>query len=602
MVIGLAFFMEGLFLAIMPLSERCGLRLPARAGIGILIAFAAVLGITATFAEPAIGLLKAQGSATLPWRAPLLYYLLNEGAHITVGAVATGVGFAVMIGLFRFLKAWNIKFFLFTAMPFLLAISWLASLDPRTVAVLGLAWDSGSVTTGPVTVPLVIALGLGVSRITGRGDDPAGSLGVVAFAVAMPITVVMLTSLTLAPQFPKPVDRQEFFSDAFRPQALRVAGTDEALQQLARIHYPAAWHGAAGLDAAAPDTTPEPDADEISPTPTPSPASFAAWRGHITSSFKAVLPLVGVLLFVLLVIIRERPPQSDEFLLGLVFALIGMLLFSYGMEHGLSSLGNQAGQSLPRAWAATERPDKALTFTNVDESLLVRAARPDGTVAEFLPAAGAHGPEFVPFDREHYHVDKKEYRWIPEEPPVAGQDSFWGYALVLFFVFAMGMGATLAEPSLNALGITLEELTTGTYKRMVLVLTVALGVGCGLIAGFGRILLDWPLIPMLTATYGVALVLTAFSSEEITAIAWDSGGVTTGPITVPLVIAAGLGIGQRAGVTEAFGVVAMANVFPIISVLLSGFVVASRRDKLVRNTPPPDDDPIAIPELEEERP
>ena len=103
-VVGLAFFMEGLFLAIMPLGERCGLRLPARAGLGLLVVFAAILGITATYAEPAIGFLKAQGSATLPWQAPLLYFMLNTGTPLTVGAVALGVGFAVVLGVSRFLR------------------------------------------------------------------------------------------------------------------------------------------------------------------------------------------------------------------------------------------------------------------------------------------------------------------------------------------------------------------------------------------------------------------------------------------------------------------------------------------------------------------
>ncbi len=190
-VVGLAFFMEGLFLAIMPLGERCGLRLPARVGLGLLIAFAAVLGITATYAEPAIGFLKAQGSATLPWRAPLLYFLLNRGAPLTIGAIAAGVGVAVVLGLFRSMRAWSLKPFLFTTIPLLLALSWWAARDPRTAAIIGLAWDSGGVTTGPVTVPLVIALGIGVSRIAGRGDEPSGGLGVVTFASALPVVMVL---------------------------------------------------------------------------------------------------------------------------------------------------------------------------------------------------------------------------------------------------------------------------------------------------------------------------------------------------------------------------------------------------------------------------
>ena len=98
------------------------------------------------------------------------------------------------------------------------------------------------------------------------------------------------------------------------------------------------------------------------------------------------------------------------------------------------------------------------------------------TEAVDVPLADKGGPQFVPFIRERYDQAKAEYRWIPEEGPVAGDEDFWGYALVLLFVFVMGMGATIAEPSLNALGVTLEELTTGTYKRSFLILTVALSL------------------------------------------------------------------------------------------------------------------------------
>jgi hypothetical protein len=101
-----------------------------------------------------------------------------------------------------------------------------------------------------------------------------------------------------------------------------------------------------------------------------------------------------------------------------------------------------------------------------------------------------------------------------------------------------------------------------------------------MMAGFGRILFGWPLTPMLCGGYALALALTAFSTEDITAIAWDSAGVTTGPITVPLVIAAGLGIGKAAGASEAFGVVTMASLCPIVAVLLSGLWVAARRQAL----------------------
>jgi hypothetical protein len=215
----------------------------------------------------------------------------------------------------------------------------------------------------------------------------------------------------------------------------------------------------------------------------------------------------------------------------------------------------------------------------------VRAVQADGTRIELLPTAAQGESRLIPFHRERYNAATGEYRWVPEQPPVAGYEAFWGYGLVVLFVFLMGVGATLAEPSLHALGVTLEELTTGTYRRSFLILTVAFGVGTGLAVGFGRILFAWPLLPLLAGTYGLALALTYFSTEEISAIAWDCAGVTTGPITVPLVIAAGLGIGQRAGAADAFGVVTMASAFPILAVLLSGFVLAARRERLDREAP-----------------
>ncbi len=571
-VAGLAFFMEGLFLAIMPLGERCGLRMPARVGMGLLIAFAMVLGITATYAEPAIGFLKAQGSATLPWRAPLLYYLLNDGAPLTVAAVALGVGAAVVLGVFRSLRAWNLKPFLFTAIPLLLVLSYWASRDPRTASIIGLAWDTGGVTTGPVTVPLVIALGIGVSRIAGRGDEPSAGLGVVTFASAMPVIMVLLLGLTLAPRFPLPGEADGFFSPDRREQALRVAGGEDQLRALAAESLPPELMAERFGSSPAPSLAPPPGPRRLFPR--------SEIHIHVIRALKAILPLAIVLLFTLRLVLREHMPHRDEIALGLAFSLAGMLLFSYGMDRGLSRLGNQAGHSLPRAWESTERPDKAVVFPHVNESLLVRAVRPDGSVAEFLPTADKNGPEFVPFLRDRYNPETREYRWIPEEGPVAGDAAFWGYVLVLAFVFVMGVGATIAEPSLHALGITLEELTTGTYKRSFLILTVALGVGTGMAIGFGRILFAWPIVPLLAGAYFVALGLTIFSSEEIAAIAWDCAGVTTGPITVPLVIAAGLGIGQRAGVAEAFGVVTMGSVFPIIAVLLSGFLLAARRQSL----------------------
>ena len=569
-VVGLALFMEGLFLAIMPLGERCGLRLPARAGMLVLIVFAAVLGVTATFAEPAIGFLKQQGSAVEPWDAPLLYYLLNEGSAWLVGAVAVGVGLAVVVGMFRFLRAWRLKPILMPLIPALLGVTIWAALDARTAPILGLAWDSGGVTTGPVTVPLVIALGLGVSRIAGRGEEAGGGLGVVTLASALPVLAVLVLGLALAPRFPAPGSAEEFFAPGNRAAALRTVGGDEAvLKRLA-----AGTTGMAGTTGTTETTGTGLEEGEEE--------EGEGLGENVVSAAKAILPLVAVLLVALVVFVREKIPHPDEVVLGVVFSLVGLCVFNGGMAAGLSSLGNQTGRALPHAWQAAERPDKAVVYKGVMPSLTVEAVAPDGSMVRYLPVDGGVGQEaaWIRFDEERYDEQRQRYTWVPTEPAIAGGGTFWGYALVMFFAFAMGLGATLAEPSLAALGVTLEEMTTGTYKKSFLVTTVAVGVGVGMMAGFGRILFGWPLTPMLCGGYALALALTAFSTEDITAIAWDSAGVTTGPITVPLVIAAGLGIGKAAGASEAFGVVTMASLCPIVAVLLSGLWVAARRQAL----------------------
>lgn len=106
----------------------------------------------------------------------------------------------------------------------------------------------------------------------------------------------------------------------------------------------------------------------------------------------------------------------------------------------------------------------------------------------------------------------------------------------------MDFGATLAEPALNAMGVTVQNLTDGALNKRTLVYSVAAGVGLGVLSGVLKIVLNLPL-------------------------AWDSAGVTTGPVTVPLVLAMGLGLGKAVDAVEGFGVLAMASVGPIVSVL-----------------------------------
>ncbi len=141
----------------------------------------------------------------------------------------------------------------------------------------------------------------------------------------------------------------------------------------------------------------------------------------------------------------------------------------------------------------------------------------------------------------------------------------------------MGYGATLAEPALNALGHTVEELTVGSFRKSLLMQAVAIGVGLGMLLGVAKIVWGVPLIWLLAPPYVLLLYLTFASGEDFVNIAWDSAGVTTGPITVPLVLAMGLGIGVQVGVVEGFGILAMASVYPIVTVLAVGLWVTRRR-------------------------
>jgi hypothetical protein len=559
---GLAFFLEGLFLGIMPLGEQCGLRLPAKAGPVAVSVFSLVVGVTATLAEPAIGILKAQGSAVKPWEAPLLYFLLNRGSGLLVAAVAVGVGIAVVVGVLRFLYGWSFKPLVFLSLPLLVLTGFLFQRDPLLRPVAGLAWDTGGVTTGPVTVPLVIALGVGVSRIAGGKRGGVSGLGVVTLASALPVATVFILALALAPRFPAPGPQEAFFSadGASRSRAEFVFGGPDAL--------------AAARSAA------ESGAGRVSAPSSGAAASAAAARSPVSKtaidSLVAVLPLALVLILTLSLLLRERLRNADEVLLGLGFAVVGMFVFNLGMANGLSPLGSQAGAALPRAYQTTVLADQEIVLRGVVPSSVFASAGPAGP-AEYLWIEGADGPEAVRFDPDRWDQAAGVYRHVPVRPAIfASWGRFGGIAAALVFLFVLGFGATLAEPSLAALGITVEELTTGTYRKSSLVLSVAVGVGLGMIAGFVRILFDLPLSWMLAVPYAGALILTVFSTEDFAAIAWDSAGVTTGPITVPLVIAAGLGIGAQSGASGSFGVVACASVYPVLTVLSTGLFARAR--------------------------
>ncbi len=211
-VLGLAFFMEGLFLGLMPLGEVIGIKLPQKTKLPIILTFAFILGIGATFAEPAIGILKAAGAYVKAWDAPLLFLILNKHSNYLVYSVGVGVGIAVLFGMLRFLYGWSLKPFIYILVSILSAFSFWALFQPNMKFLTGLAWDCGAVTTGPVTVPLVLALGIGICRIASSGTSESSGLGVVTLASLFPILAVLSLGAFYLNTVPHPIEEAKFFA------------------------------------------------------------------------------------------------------------------------------------------------------------------------------------------------------------------------------------------------------------------------------------------------------------------------------------------------------------------------------------------------------
>lgn len=618
-VIGLAFFLEGLMLGLMPLGERVGVKLPTKVGIVFIAIFGVFLGFGSTVAEPAISSLRTAGSGVTAWDAPMLFMLLERHTSALVYSIGAGVGLAVAAGMFRFYYNISIKPFIFIIIPVVLGLSLFMSFDETLSSIIGLAWDSGAVTTGAVTVPLVLALGIGVSRAASKNKTSSGGFGIILLASAFPILSVLTLGLTLRSSSPEKTTENIFFSKENRAAALKLFDDNKALAVHAFTRGTEVGRQAFYEDIDQYYQT----LNQLANNPKVikellGNMSFDAWlsnkaseneRKYIASvktepveattgiplktilkeeskiSLQAVLPLTFMLILVLTLLLREKLRYKDEIALGVVFAIIGMALLTSGIRLGLGPLGGQVGAQLPRAFSKEAKFIESKMITPFDTTLVFSTINLDGTKKDFFNLSEGSEIKTVEFFPERYDKLNNIYEYVITRAPLLGPNlTLLGVLLVLLFAFGMGFGATMAEPGLNALGITVEELTVGALKRSQILLVVSLGVGIGLVLGVTRILYDLPLIWFLLPGYLILLPLTYFSEDEFTAIAWDSGGVTTGPVTVPLVLAMGLSIGSELSVVDGFGILAMASFSPIITVLTYGLITRARQKRIVNTS------------------
>ena len=628
-VIGLTLFMEGLMLGLMPLGELVGVRLPHRSGLATVLGFALVLGFLATLAEPSIQVLQTAGKTVKPWEAPLLFLLLNLYAHYLVYAVGAGVGIAVALGMIRFYYSFSLKPFIYIFVGALCAFTVWASFDPNLKHVLGLAWDCGAVTTGPVTVPLVLALGIGISRMFASSESGVTGFGVVTLASLLPVLAVFVLSLFLLGTAPKPMSEADFFKPENRAVAERVlGGKDRTVRYVVvqagpegrlayfdgkydtMIQYVAeVWEDEARRKAVFGDDievikqwvalhgTLEQQLfvfgnhDKLEKFLLKRRSSTEEFRAgdllahNAIAAIKAIALLTFPLFVVLFFILRDRLPQPDEIFLGLFLCAAGLGLFGIGIEVGLNRLGTQVGSKLPSSFKSIQLPEQQESIPDFDPALVQTSVSSDGKKHSFFYIKKGNRYVETPYDPKRYDSITGRYHHIPSRGPLFSyHGGLTGIGLVLFFAFVMGYGATLAEPALNALGLTVESLTAGAFKKSILMQAVAVGVGAGISLGVAKIIWNIPLVWLLVPPYFLLLLLTYWSTEEFVNIGWDSAGVTTGPITVPLVLTMGLGISTQVGVVEGFGILAAASVCPILSVLTLGLYVSKRREAALKES------------------
>lgn len=225
-----------------------------------------------------------------------------------------------------------------------------------------------------------------------------------------------------------------------------------------------------------------------------------------------VLPIAGILFGFQLFVLRKRVNNLGQVLGGFLFVLVGLAFFLQGLEQALFPLGKLMAEQLT-------------------------------------------SPEFLGIQQT---ADEISGNW---------QHYLWVY----IFAFAIGFSTTIAEPSLIAVAIKANQVSGGAVGTWGLRLAVALGVAVGISIGAYRIVTGTPLHYYIITGYVVVIIQTLFCPKSIIALAYDSGGVTTSTVTVPLVAALGLGLASsipgRNPMLDGFGLIAFASLFPIISVM-----------------------------------
>ncbi|MDD3921455.1 MAG: DUF1538 domain-containing protein [Eubacteriales bacterium] len=431
---GMGIFAIGAESAMTPIGTRIGTALTKSRKLGLILSISFILGVAITVAEPDLQVLA--------------YTVPHIDTTLLIAAVSLGVGFFLALCMLRIITGMKLRRLLmvFYGLAFLLA----AFTDQDF---LGVAFDSGGVTTGPMTVPFILALGVGVANIRSDKKAEADSFGLVALSSIGPILAVLVLG---------------FFSKGSGQPANIAALSWENTAQLGMSY-------------------------------------LTAIPVYLKEMAVALAPIT--VLFVLFQLVFFKMPLRGflKICTGILFTYIGLVLFLTGVNVGFSSLGAVLGAKLTQSWT--------------------------------------------------------KYLLIPLS------------MLLGWFILS-------AEPAVYVLQKQIEEVSAGAIPgkliKRSLCIAIALAMGLSMLRVVTGISLLWFLLP----GYGLALLLSFFVPDIYTAIAFDSGGVASGPMTttfmLQFMVGASIALGGNA-LSDAFGVVALVAMMPLITIQIMG--VAYGRSK-----------------------
>lgn len=454
-ILGMSFFSLGADTSMTPIGNKIGTAMTKTKKLRVILPVSFALGFAVTIAEPDLQVL----AKTVPH--------INSGVLLVT--VGVGVGFFLSLCMVRILTGTSLRKILifFYAVVFILAFF-------TESEFLGIAFDSGGVTTGPMTVPFILALGVGVSNIRSDKKAEADSFGLVALSSIGPILAVLILGF--------------FYS-----------GSGESTKTVLSSYETTGQIGTAYLNA-----IPE----------------------YMKEMAMALLPVVAIFFLFQIFSLKLTSHNLGKICFGLLYTYLGLVLFLTGVNVGFSSLGSVLGESLATGW----------------------------TKAILIPLGMLFG----------------------------------------WFIIS-------AEPAVAVLEKQIEEVSAGAIpgKAIKLSLSAAIAIAMGL--SMLRVITGISIMYFLIPGYVAALVLSFFVPDIYTAIAFDSGGVASGPMTATFMLQFVIGASTALGgnvLKDAFGLVAMVAMMPLISIQIVGFIYSIKdKDKAYEERK---DDDCEIVELWEE--